>query len=97
MWDSSLGHDVQLHHLCGQEGPAALDGRDVGPRAVDAAPAHLEFRNVQNCISRKASIQAGTHGRRLFSRGGGKNASKIVVPPKMTLGEEILFALLGEG
>ncbi len=28
---------------------------------------------------------------------GGKNASKIVVPPKMALGEGILFTLLGEG
>ncbi len=36
-----------------------------------------------------------THGHRLFSRGG-KNASKIVRPPKMALGEGILFALLGE-
>ncbi len=28
---------------------------------------------------------------------GGKNASKIVVPTKMALGEGILFALLKEG
>ncbi len=28
---------------------------------------------------------------------GGKNASKIVVPPKKGLGEGILFVLLGEG
>ncbi len=28
---------------------------------------------------------------------GGKNASKIVIPQKMALGEGILFALLGEG
>ena len=28
---------------------------------------------------------------------GGKNDSKIVIPPKMALGKGILFALLGEG
>ena len=36
-------------------------------------------------------------GANFFSRGGGENASKIVIPPKMTLGEGILFLLLGEG
>ncbi len=28
---------------------------------------------------------------------GGKNAQKNLIPPKMALGEGILFALLGEG
>ena len=28
---------------------------------------------------------------------GGKNVLKIVIPPKMALGEGILFALKGEG
>ncbi len=37
-----------------------------------------------------------THGRRLFSIGGGENASKIVIPPKMALGERILFAFQEE-
>ena len=37
-----------------------------------------------------------THGRRLFSRGE-KNASKLAIPPKMTLGEGILFPFYGRG
>ncbi len=31
-----------------------------------------------------------------FFQEGGKNASKIVIPPKMALGEGILLALLWE-
>ncbi len=35
-------------------------------------------------------------GRRLFSEGGGDDA-KNAMPPKMALGQGMLFALLGEG
>ena len=46
--------------------------------------------------AKKITRSTFTHGRRLFPEGM-KSASKIVVPPKMALGEGILFALLGEG
>ncbi len=54
---------------------------------------HIRLESFQTLL-----LDRGTHGRRLFSKeGGGENASKIVMPLKMALGEGILFALLVEG
>ncbi len=61
-------------------------------KARSGSYAHL----VTGAFSRDhASSRGLTHGRRLFSRGR-KNASKKIIPPKMALGEGLLYALRGE-
>ncbi len=57
--------------------------------------AEVHHPGLQEQVVRFKSLHA--HVGANFFPEGGKNASKIVIPPKMALGEGILFALLGEG